>query len=483
MKTEFKTIPLSEIHESPHNPRKHFDAAKLNELAESIKTVGILTPLLVRPNAKGYEIAAGHRRYRAAKLAKVALLPCLVREMSDQEFMELLNIENLQREGVHPLDEAQGYAVLMAAPYKMSVDRLAEKVGRSVKYIYDRAKLLALIAPLQELFWQDKFSPGHAILLARLSPADQQRILGDEGDGYVKGGLFEIEHRLYREDEDGVDDYPIKVRSVAEVNAWIDEHVRFDRTKVDPMLFPETAQAIEAVVKQDPAHVDVTRAVVPITYEHFSAPDVKDEKDRTLTCVSWKRADGKKGSKRCDHAVMGCVVFGPGRGEAFDVCIDKKRCLVHWKDEIKARKKRESVTGSGKAAAKPEKKSEWELEHERQQQCQAEWEQVRDQVIPQVRARIEQIPVGSIIAGYLGKELLCELKRYGMTPARLNQVPPGKTAESFLRHLCWAMVVADLVNFDSAEPILQGLGFKPAVLLKSAQTSAEAPTKKKEAKE
>ena len=98
--------------------------------------MGILTPLLVRPDPHAtpqrpqYEIAAGHRRYRAAKLAQLTLLPCLVREMTDQEFAELLNIENLQREGLHPLDEAKGYEALMAAPYRMDVQTAAKKKGK-----------------------------------------------------------------------------------------------------------------------------------------------------------------------------------------------------------------------------------------------------------------------------------------------------------------------------------------------------------------
>lgn len=111
---EFKMVPLSALFESPLNNRKHYDAQKLAELTESIRTKGVLTPMLARSSSEweGLEIAAGHRRYRAAKAAGVQLVPVLIREMSDAEFLEVLTIENLQREDVHPMDEALGYREL-----------------------------------------------------------------------------------------------------------------------------------------------------------------------------------------------------------------------------------------------------------------------------------------------------------------------------------------------------------------------------------
>ena len=97
--TTYQQIPLAKLHESRLNPRKHFAAAALEELAASIKTHGVLTPLLVRPNASGFEIAAGHRRYRAAGLASVTDVPAVVRPMTDAELLEILVVENDQREG------------------------------------------------------------------------------------------------------------------------------------------------------------------------------------------------------------------------------------------------------------------------------------------------------------------------------------------------------------------------------------------------
>ena len=356
MKTEFQTIPLSEIHESPHNPRKHFDAAALNELAESIKTVGILTPLLVRPsagaNGRGttYEIAAGHRRYRASKLAGLDQAPCLVRPLTDQQFMEILTIENLQREDVHPLDEAKGYEALMAAPYKMPVERIAERVGRSVKYVYDRVKLLGLSKEAQQLFWDGKIEAGHAILLARLTHDEQKRVIGNQEEAlnFVSGGLFQRDHGLFRDDvEDALYNegkWPLKAVSVRELDKYIKEHIRFHAHAPDSFLFPDTAEKL--------AEARLARIkVIEITREYLADDDVrKDGGGKVYGERSWKRADGQAGSKTCDRSVLGVVSCGPGQGEAFNVCINKEKCQIHWGAEMKAREKRQTERQKAQAA-------------------------------------------------------------------------------------------------------------------------------------
>jgi ParB family chromosome partitioning protein len=204
--SEYRLIPLDDIHESKHNPRRHVDVPALEQLAESIRKVGVIMPALVRPNANGFELAAGHRRYRAAKLAGLERLPCLVREMTDQVLLEVLTIENLQRENVHPLDEAKGYEALMAAPYTMKVEVIAARVGKSEKYIYDRVKLLQLSQEAQELFWDGLIEAGHAILLARLTASQQAKVIGTKKLDYDDGGLFVSEHRLYDTDDESESD-------------------------------------------------------------------------------------------------------------------------------------------------------------------------------------------------------------------------------------------------------------------------------------
>src|ERR1700722_20299133 len=175
-------IPLVRICESKTNPRRQFDEAKLAELAANIHMHGVLQPILVRPLPGGepdaFELVAGARRYRASKLAERETIPASIRELTDAECLELQLIENLQRADVHELDEARGYAALMQLqPGSYTVETLAEKIGRSEKYVYARLRLTHLIKEVQQAFYNGKFSVAHAFEMARLEPDDQKRAL------------------------------------------------------------------------------------------------------------------------------------------------------------------------------------------------------------------------------------------------------------------------------------------------------------------
>ncbi len=238
---EFGYLPLVQLFESSRNPRKHFDPAALAELTESVRQSGVLEPLVVRPAAKGrYEIGAGSRRYRAAKAAGLATVPCRIRAMDDGTFLELLTVSNLQRADIHPLEEAEGYKDLLTLK-GYDVARIAGRVGRSVKYVYDRMKLLQLTKPAKALFFEGKMTAGHAILLARLPAKDQARAIDSDrsGNGHI-GGLFVPDfgdEGLGLEEDD--QQKPVSVR---EFDKWIADNVRFTREAADPMLFPETAE-------------------------------------------------------------------------------------------------------------------------------------------------------------------------------------------------------------------------------------------------
>src|ERR1700693_6126569 len=175
-------IPLSRIQESKTNPRRQFDELKLAELADNIRQHGVLQPVLVRPMPDGepeaYELVAGARRFRASQLAKRETIPASIRELTDTQCLELQLIENLQRADVHELDEARGYAALMQLqPETYNVETLAEKIGRSEKYVYARLRLMHLIEEVQEAFYIDRLSVAHAFEIARLQPGDQRRAL------------------------------------------------------------------------------------------------------------------------------------------------------------------------------------------------------------------------------------------------------------------------------------------------------------------
>lgn len=168
-------ISLSFIQESKTNPRRQFDETKLAELAGNIRQHGVLQPVLVRPSPEGkpgfYELVAGARRYRASKLAGRESIPATVRELTDAECLELQLIENLQRADVHELDEARGYAELMRLqPETYTVEVLAEKIGRSEKYVYARLRLLHLIEEAQTAFYLGRLTVAHSFEIARLQP-------------------------------------------------------------------------------------------------------------------------------------------------------------------------------------------------------------------------------------------------------------------------------------------------------------------------
>ncbi len=170
------TLPCAAITASPSNPRKHFDKGRLDELADSIKKHGVLQPIITRRSprdAEVYEIVCGERRWRAAKIAELESIPAFVRDLTDQEVLEIQIVENLQREDVHAMEEAEGYERLMKE-YGYAVEELADKTGKSKGYIYARLKLTALCREAREAFYAGGLNPSTALLVARIPVPDLQ---------------------------------------------------------------------------------------------------------------------------------------------------------------------------------------------------------------------------------------------------------------------------------------------------------------------
>lgn len=168
----------SQIRRSPTNPRKTF-GDDLHDLAASIAEKGVIVPILVRPTPataeakEPYELVAGERRWRAARMAKTSAIPAIVRELSDQEVLEIQLVENLQRVDVHPLEEADGYEELLEH-YGYDVEGIAAKTGKSASYIYARLKLGALAAGPRVEFLHGRLSASVALLIARVPDVDLQ---------------------------------------------------------------------------------------------------------------------------------------------------------------------------------------------------------------------------------------------------------------------------------------------------------------------
>jgi ParB/RepB/Spo0J family partition protein len=367
---ELRQIPLEQLIESPWNPRKHFDPAKLAETADSLRTNGQYVPLVVRPaqwplvgKAVGdpgaprkYEIGSGHRRYRAAPLAGLTSLLAIVRDMDDVAFLELLNIENKQRDDLEPLDEANGFRLLMEkAGY--DVPKLAGRIGLSTKYVYDRLKLLQLTPEAKKLLEDGVITAGHAILLARLTPTDQKRAIGsvkDVADGGHRDSLLLEPDSAAEGDELALHDR-IKPVSVREFKHAIEREIRAVPERTDPFLFPESAAALEAAKEEK-------LSVIHITRDWRVNDEARDEKIKTYGSQAWERADGaieidedgrKTRSKPCAFSRYGFVAAGPGQGEVFKVCINKQKCAIHWPEQVRAeqeRAKREKSRAKAKTA-------------------------------------------------------------------------------------------------------------------------------------
>ncbi|HDA9698499.1 TPA: ParB/RepB/Spo0J family partition protein [Listeria innocua] len=162
-----QNIAIKEIKPNPYQPRKIFDTKAINELRDSIKIHGVLQPIILRNAEKGYEIVVGERRFRAAKEAKLKEIPAVVRDLTEEEMMELSVIENLQREDLSPLEEAESYQFLMKK-LGLTQAKLAERVGKSRPYIANFVRLLTLSEEVQVMLRDGSLSAGHGRVLLGL---------------------------------------------------------------------------------------------------------------------------------------------------------------------------------------------------------------------------------------------------------------------------------------------------------------------------
>ena len=164
-------INLDEIRANPYQPRKAFDEESLNELAKSISEYGVIQPIIVKKAIKGYEIVAGERRTRAARIAGLKTIPAIIKDFNDNDMMEIALIENIQRENLNPIEEALSYDNIIRLR-NLTPEEVAEKFGKSRSYITNILGLLKLPTFTTELVSQGKISMGHAKVLSKLEDDD-----------------------------------------------------------------------------------------------------------------------------------------------------------------------------------------------------------------------------------------------------------------------------------------------------------------------
>lgn len=348
-----------------------------------------------------FSIVAGECRYRASKQAGLTHLPCLIRPLTDEQALEHQLIENLHRKDLTPLEEASGFrALIKSNPDKHSAASIAERIGKSASWVWDLMKLLDLIPEAKDLLEQGRMTAGHAILIARLKPEDQKRVIHPD-----TGGLFEGEDTQFPEfdarpgEKRGRFDH-LKVRTINELKDWIAHHIRFDvehAAKAAPLQFEPVAAAVQAAA----AKPGRGKKFVPITFDYNAQSEAASSDDeRTYGSTAWKRADGQEKSKTCEYSVLGLVVAGAEHyGESFQVCIARDRCTVHWAESVKAKQQAAALRekGQAKKAAKVEKKAaanddqKWKREQAERQAREKAWEAIEEHVIGDAVAQVKAI--------------------------------------------------------------------------------------------
>lgn len=365
---EFKLLPIEKLVPSKTNPRKNFDDASLEKLADSIRNTGIHLPLIVRPQNGHFEIVAGERRYRAAKKAGLEQLPALIRQLTDEQAMEVQLIENLQRKEVHPLEEAEGFRRLLDSG-KYTVESLAKKIGegKSVGYVYARLKLSKLIEPAKKAFLAKKIETEHAVLIARLDPESQARALE------VACGRMDVESREGYHDAD----FLISSRDLA---AWIHRDVYMELEEVpwdlkdaalvpsagacstcpkkagnSPDLFGDVAPTkketctdrlcfqskVDAFVKRRIAEIESKGHKVKLVSREYN-----DVPKGILRGGEWHQLES--GAKPCDKTMKGYVATGDGFDQVLNICVsDSCRVPGHGRMMMPSRSPRGGSRSSG----------------------------------------------------------------------------------------------------------------------------------------
>ncbi len=352
---EYRSVPISILVESATNPRKRFDEKNLEELAASMKAQGILAPLLVRELEESkYEVVAGARRLRAAKLAELETVPVRVVKLTDAESIEAQVVENLQREDIHPLEESLGFkSLLQLGEPTYTIASIAARAGKSEAYVQGRIKLADLIPSVAEAFLKDTIAIGHALLIAKLPDSQQQ-----EAFNAAFRGMWTT---------DGNSQVLIPVRELA---VWIESNILlqlastpFDeqdetlvpaagscsncpkRTGFNKLLFADVRkdsctdpQCFRAKID---AHVSKTLETKPQLVQISSAWNTREGaplgKNRYVELEIKKAKTNGTGSKvapqqkPCQKMTEAVVMDGGRRGELVKVCADPS-CRVHHPD-------------------------------------------------------------------------------------------------------------------------------------------------------
>ena len=213
--SEIIDIPISEIRSNPYQPRSYFDPETLQELAESIRNYGVVEPIIVKKSIKGYELVAGERRTRAAKIAGKTVVPAIVKDFSDQEMMDIAILENIQREDLTPIELAEGFYKYIEST-GLTQEEVAVKFGKSRSYITNLLGLLKLPKVVREKINSKEISQSHARILSKLDDIEM---------------IISLSERIIKED--------LSVRELEKICALetMEKRQPINRVRIRPIIY------------------------------------------------------------------------------------------------------------------------------------------------------------------------------------------------------------------------------------------------------
>lgn len=254
-KNGFRNIPLRRIEPNRAQPRREFDETALQELENSIRVHGVLAPITVRQGDNGYyQIVAGERRWRAARRAGLDNIPAMVIEADDQTMMELALIENLQREDLNPMEEAEGYRALIDQ-FGMKQETVAERVGRSRSAVANSLRLLALDEDIRKMVAEGKLSSGHARAVLAVQDTEKRMIAAKS---MVEGGMSVRQAEAY----------------VKRLNQPKPEKEPEKQKEFQPDYYAEFQRRLEGTLGRR-VHIEHKKNKGKITLEYYSDEDLE----------------------------------------------------------------------------------------------------------------------------------------------------------------------------------------------------------------
>jgi ParB family chromosome partitioning protein len=347
---EYVNLPLADLVESSTNPRRTFDVERLKELAESIRSKGVLSPLLARKVNGHFEIVFGAMRYRAAQRAGLQEVPVRIADLTDAEALETQIVENLLRSDVHPFEEAQGFrALLEREGGGYTIEKIAAKTGKKAPYIAKQLRLLDLIPPVADAFTAGHIGIEHALLIAKLAADVQEKAFAHCFDGYY-----------------AADDTERSLVPVSRLQAWIAQNIYLSLksipfSKDDEALVPEAGSCAScpkrtgfntllfSEVREDScadaacfnrkldAHIAQRVLKIPNLVQisdNYNATDgtpilVRRNYVKVVTRKNKKGKEAMLEEKLCTHLTAAIHSDGMDKGRLVKVCADLS-CKIHF---------------------------------------------------------------------------------------------------------------------------------------------------------